>query len=118
MTGRMADKIAAGKEIDCYCTRCKLVLDHTIIAVVGGVPARVTCKTCHTDRNYRPVAKAAASVSAKGVPAKKPAAATPGKPASSRPRAGAAPVITAFQLEQAWLDLLGSARRSNAPERP
>ncbi|MEW5853218.1 MAG: hypothetical protein AB2A00_30840 [Myxococcota bacterium] len=44
-----------GGEVDCFCTRCKMVLAHTVLAMVGTRPARVQCNTCHTDRNYRPV---------------------------------------------------------------
>lgn len=45
--------ISAGRDIDYRCSRCKLELAHTIIAVVNGVPARVKCNTCHTERKYR-----------------------------------------------------------------
>ena len=107
----MSDVIAAGKEIECFCTRCKLVLDHTIIAVLAGQPVKVICKTCHSERKYRPVEKPAA----KG---KSAAAATPGaKPKTTKPRT-TTPVITAHQLEQAWLDMVGVSRRANAVERP
>ncbi len=33
-------------------------LAHTILAMVGGVPARVKCNTCHSDRKFRAPAKA------------------------------------------------------------
>lgn len=36
-----------------YCTRCKMELAHVIIAMVGGRPARVQCKTCQSPHNYR-----------------------------------------------------------------
>lgn len=42
-----------GGEVDVLCTRCKMVLAHTILAMVGTRPARVKCNTCHTDRAYR-----------------------------------------------------------------
>ena len=42
----MASK--TGGEVDCFCTRCKMVLAHTILAMVGDRPARVKCNTCHT----------------------------------------------------------------------
>jgi hypothetical protein len=44
-----------GGETDVMCTRCKMVLAHTILAMVDGRPARVNCNTCHTDRTWRPV---------------------------------------------------------------
>jgi len=46
-------KIDVGRDIDCRCTRCKMELAHTIIAMVNGVPARVKCNTCHSERKYR-----------------------------------------------------------------
>ena len=36
-----------------WCTRCKLDLNHRIIRVENGVPKRVLCLTCQTDRMYR-----------------------------------------------------------------
>jgi hypothetical protein len=45
----------AGGEVDAMCTKCKMLLAHTILAVdpQRGIPARVKCNTCHTDRTYR-----------------------------------------------------------------
>jgi hypothetical protein len=43
----------AGKEVDFFCTRCKLELAHTIIALVDSKPARVLCNTCHSERKWR-----------------------------------------------------------------
>ena len=45
---------SAGQDIDTKCTRCKLELAHTVIAAVNGIPARVKCNTCHSERKYRP----------------------------------------------------------------
>lgn len=44
----------AGGEIDSYCTKCRLVLNHRIIAMMGARPARVECSTCGSHHNYRP----------------------------------------------------------------
>lgn len=41
-----------------YCTRCKLDLNHRIIRVDNGVPKRMLCLTCQTERMYRPKAPA------------------------------------------------------------
>lgn len=43
-----------GGEADSFCTRCRMVLAHTILALEGGKPARVECNTCHGQHNYRP----------------------------------------------------------------
>ena len=43
-----------GGEADSWCTKCKLVLNHRIIAMVGGTPVRVECSTCGSHHNFRP----------------------------------------------------------------
>lgn len=40
-------------EVIHYCTKCKLDLNHRIIRVEAGVPKRVLCLTCQSDRLYR-----------------------------------------------------------------
>ncbi len=56
-------KIAVGSDVEAYCTKCKMVLAHTVVAVQGAKPRRVKCNTCGGDHNFRPtkpVAKTAA----------------------------------------------------------
>jgi len=43
-----------GGSIDSWCGKCKLVLAHTIEAMVGDKPARVHCNTCNTQHSYKP----------------------------------------------------------------
>lgn len=45
---------SVGKETLSYCTRCKMDLTHTIASMIGDRIARVHCKTCRSDHNYRP----------------------------------------------------------------
>jgi hypothetical protein len=55
-------KIAAGSDVEAYCTKCKLVLAHTVITMQGTKPRRVKCNTCTGEHNYRaekPQSKAA-----------------------------------------------------------
>ena len=57
-------KIAVGSEVDAYCTKCKLVLAHTVMAMEGAKARRVKCNTCSGEHNYRaakPVPKTAAA---------------------------------------------------------
>lgn len=69
--------LRTGGEIDSLCTRCKMVLAHTIIAMVGQKPARVQCNTCGGQHNFRSTA-----------PASRPVATTSKTPAkTSSPRA-------------------------------
>ena len=41
------------ENVDGWCTRCKMVLRHTIEAVVGEKITRVHCNTCHGRHAYR-----------------------------------------------------------------
>jgi hypothetical protein len=49
----MAATPIVGKDVDSWCTKCKLVLAHTIEAVVGGRITRVHCNTCGGQHAYR-----------------------------------------------------------------
>lgn len=42
-----------GGDVDATCTRCKMVLGHTILALMDGKPARVRCNTCGGEHKYR-----------------------------------------------------------------
>ncbi len=43
----------AGDEVDSKCTKCKMVLAHTILAMVGTKIAKVRCNTCNGAHTYR-----------------------------------------------------------------
>jgi len=45
--------LRAGGEVDSYCTKCRLVLNHRIIAMVGTTPRTVECSTCNSHHLYR-----------------------------------------------------------------
>lgn len=45
-------KVAAGDNIEAQCTKCRKVLNHTIVAMVGERVVRVECNTCHGVHNY------------------------------------------------------------------
>lgn len=49
----MLEKYSAGENIASYCTKCKLVLDHTIVAMDGETIVKVKCKTCGSAHKYR-----------------------------------------------------------------
>jgi hypothetical protein len=42
-----------GDDIDDYCVRCKRVMNHSIVSVMNGEPAKVRCRTCHSDHDFR-----------------------------------------------------------------
>ncbi len=50
-----------GGEVDAFCTRCQLLLAHTVIAMVGAVPVKVECNTCRNVHRFRGASTAAKS---------------------------------------------------------
>src|SRR5215467_11386596 len=42
-----------GDDIDDYCIRCKRVMNHAVVSVVNGEAAKVRCRTCHSDHDFR-----------------------------------------------------------------
>ena len=49
----MFRKLVVGSEIDSYCGRCKLLLNHVVVAMVEDKPRRVRCLTCQSEHNHR-----------------------------------------------------------------
>ena len=46
-------KPRTGGEIDAWCTKCRMDLNHRIVAMVGEAVKRVECLTCGGQHNYR-----------------------------------------------------------------
>jgi outer membrane biosynthesis protein TonB len=42
-----------GDDIDDYCVRCKRLTNHLVVSVMYAEPAKVRCRTCHSDHDYR-----------------------------------------------------------------
>lgn len=42
-----------GDIIDDHCIKCRRVTNHAIVSLVGGEPAKVRCRTCYHDHDYR-----------------------------------------------------------------
>ncbi len=42
-----------GDDIDDFCVRCKRIMNHAVVSVVNAEPAKVRCRTCHSDHDYR-----------------------------------------------------------------
>jgi hypothetical protein len=76
--------VKVGGEVDALCTKCEMILAHTVHAVVAGRPVKVECNTCHGVHRYRdPPGRSVA----------RPSAAKAGRPARER-----APVIAFDEL--------------------
>jgi len=48
-----APLLRLGDEIDDYCPRCKLLLNHAIASMVEGKVVKVVCQTCHSEHPYK-----------------------------------------------------------------
>jgi hypothetical protein len=42
-----------GDDIDDFCVRCKRIMNHAVVSVVNNEPAKVRCRTCHSDHDFR-----------------------------------------------------------------
>jgi len=42
-----------GDVIDDFCVKCKRLTNHSIVSLVDGAPAKVRCRTCYNDHDYR-----------------------------------------------------------------
>jgi hypothetical protein len=67
--------VKVGGEVDAFCTKCQLMLAHTVHAVVSGRPVKVECNTCHGVHRYR---------DPPGRPAPRPAGARAERPAREK----------------------------------
>lgn len=47
------NNVKAGSNIDAWCTKCRLILAHTIEAVVGDSIKRVVCNTCRGKHQFK-----------------------------------------------------------------
>ena len=55
-----------GKSVDSWCARCKLMLAHTIEAIVNGKITRTHCNTCGAQHAYRRNPPGTASANRRG----------------------------------------------------
>jgi len=98
-------KLSAGDIIDARCTKCRDILNHRIVAMVGDKVVRVECNTCGGVHNYYPP------------PALKPVK-TPGGSAAPRTSASAAPRAPKKDPQQAdrdeWLALRSNMKLDRA----
>ena len=49
----MTRDIRLGDDIDDFCVRCKRVMNHNVVSVLKGQAAKVRCRTCHSDHDFR-----------------------------------------------------------------
>ncbi len=42
-----------GDIIDDFCIKCKRITNHAVVSMLGNEPAKVRCRTCYSDHDYR-----------------------------------------------------------------
>jgi hypothetical protein len=53
------DPVKVGGEVESWCTTCRTMKWHVVVAVVDGKPAKVECAGCHKHHGFRPTAPGA-----------------------------------------------------------
>ena len=105
------EKLKAGGETSAYCTSCKDMRHHVVVAMSGDVPAKVECLSCHKQHKFKagpPGSKVAKPAGAKAPRAKGARPAAHSIPAVSGPN----PLDTILQTRGT-----GSARSYSPAER-
>jgi hypothetical protein len=46
--------VGPGDDVEAWCTRCRMNLNHRIIAMVGNIIQRVACLTCGSQHKFYP----------------------------------------------------------------
>lgn len=42
-----------GDIIDDFCVKCRRLTNHSIVSLMDGAAAKVRCRTCYSDHDYR-----------------------------------------------------------------
>lgn len=42
-----------GDVIDDFCVKCRRLTNHSVVSMVSGAAAKVRCRTCYSDHDYR-----------------------------------------------------------------
>jgi hypothetical protein len=42
-----------GDDIDDFCVKCKRIMNHAVVSLLNDGPAKVRCRTCHNDHDFR-----------------------------------------------------------------
>ena len=46
-------EVRLGDIIDDYCVKCKRIMNHSVVSILNEEPAKVRCRTCHSDHDFR-----------------------------------------------------------------
>ncbi len=42
-----------GDDVDDFCVKCKRITNHAIVSLLEAEPAKVRCRTCYNDHDFR-----------------------------------------------------------------
>ena len=42
-----------GDDVDDFCTKCKRLTNHLVVSLTDGRPAKVRCRTCYHEQDFR-----------------------------------------------------------------
>ncbi len=107
MATRGGDRFVVGRDCDAYCSKCRMDLAHTIVAIVAGWPKQVKCNTCQAWHAYRPP-----------VGQKSPPRPRSGEPQKKKKRAKKDPILPAASQETLWREALEAASAEGRPYDP
>ena len=46
-------ELRLGDVIDDHCIKCRRITNHSIVSIIDGKAAKVRCRTCYHDHDYR-----------------------------------------------------------------
>jgi hypothetical protein len=46
-------ELRLGDELDDFCIKCKRLTNHAIVSLVNGEAAKVRCRSCYNEHDYR-----------------------------------------------------------------
>ena len=46
-------ELRLGDVIDDFCVKCRRLTNHSIVSLINSDPAKVRCRTCYNDHDYR-----------------------------------------------------------------
>lgn len=105
----MATQHKVGGEVDAFCTRCRLTLAHTILAMVGTKIARVRCNTCNGDHAFR---SAPGTTDKPSSSARASSSSSSGTKAPRASRSSEDKVVISFEEQLAGKDIANAPRYS------
>ncbi len=46
-------EVRLGDVIDDYCVKCRRLTNHSVVSMLNAEPAKVRCRTCYNEHDYR-----------------------------------------------------------------